>query len=672
MAKWFPKSVTTKKTTLRLALFFILLIFIPGCFLAYISLLTTSKQREMTVSRLLASERLWAGSISEQFEKEVLQCVQTRFEHIESCFHRFASWKTCIAQLSFGNVFVLDAKNQIVWPMTSPNSHPSCSGDYRTLLQQAERAEFAESEPRLALELYDQLYRLARNEFEKAKALNAMARIFAKLYDTQNAVSFYKRLVTEYSGIVDDTGIPFADYAGHQLLKLANVNNNPISDDLLTILELYKNGAIPLNISTFLLLSEIEKWNQTTKNESITLLINLVGSRLQFLSAYRGKLTALANDTTGLIRLDEYQVLPLSNSKDSLIFFYKNIESLNVIAGGAISIQPIITHLNQLVLSENQFKLSIKVADQPPQINDKMLSVTHSLSPLVPQFSIFISPESPDVIEQFIIKKRIISFSLILLFISGMVFGFVLVLRDVAREKQITQTKMDFISSVTHELKTPLTSIRLLAETIRLQRVKDKQSKNEYLSTIGHEAERLSRLINNVLDFSSIEKGSRHYTYQSVNLSQLVFSALATMEFTLKENEFTLTNNIESNVTATVDADAIEQALLNLLSNSIKYSQKTKEIAVTLWRDNEFAHLAIQDKGVGIPMSEHEKIFEKFYRSKHNKVSGAGLGLTVVRHIVDAHRGKIELESESNQGSKFTLIIPLERNSHETEKYSRN
>lgn len=663
-------SVSTEKSTLRLALFFILLIFILGCFLAYISLRTISRQKDMTVNRILESERQWARSLSEQFETAVLQNAQDRMSQIDTCFHQTDSWKVCVAQLPFENVFVLDAKGQIQWPATPHETRPSGSNEFLTVLQRAERAEFAESDAQRALEIYEQLFRTARNNFEKAKALNAMARICVKENDSPRAIDFYRRLFNEYAGIVDDSGIAFADYAGHQLLKIATTTRDEVLKDLIALLYQYKNGAIPFTPSTSLLLAEIETRNMQTQSADISSLLKCTKSRLHFLTQHSEKLSAFANNSTRLIERSDYHILPLSHVNDSLIFVAKPLENPYLFAGCAISIQPSIAHLDQHVSSENPFTLISQVLRGSPQKKDNALSITQPLSSLAPHFFISVSPEQPNVIEQFITRNRIISFALILLFISGMIFGFVLVLRDVGREKQLTQIKMDFISSVTHELKTPLTSIRLLAETIRLQRVKDHKSKQDYLNTIGHEAERLSRLINNVLDFSRIEKGSRQYTFEPANLSQLVHTALATVEFTLKENDFRLTKNIESNVTAIVDADALEQALLNLLSNSIKYSQERKDISVEVWQDEQYVHLQIKDRGVGIAPSEHEKIFEKFYRSE-NTSSGAGLGLTVVRHIVDAHGGRIELDSDINRGSTFTLVIPLERNSHESEKYSR-
>jgi signal transduction histidine kinase len=216
------------------------------------------------------------------------------------------------------------------------------------------------------------------------------------------------------------------------------------------------------------------------------------------------------------------------------------------------------------------------------------------------------------------------------------------------------------VANVTHELKTPLTSIRMFAETMRMGRIKGKIDQEEYLSIIVNESERLTRLINTVLDFSKIEQGKKRYNLIKTNISKVVQSAIYAMEYSLKEAGFDLKSEIEQNIQTKADADAIEQAVLNLMSNAVKYSNSNKEIEVKLFSKDCSIFIQVADKGIGIPESEQKKIFEKFYRAHtgHEKdTGGAGLGLTVVQHIVDAHNGKIELESKVGEGSTFTIVL---------------
>jgi two-component system phosphate regulon sensor histidine kinase PhoR len=202
----------------------------------------------------------------------------------------------------------------------------------------------------------------------------------------------------------------------------------------------------------------------------------------------------------------------------------------------------------------------------------------------------------------------------------------------------------------------------MLAETMHLGRIQKKKERQEYLSIIVNETERLTRLINNVLDFSKIEKNKKTYHFETINLSHVVQSAVGSMEYWMNEQGFKMVSQIEPNVITKADGDAIEQAVLNLLSNAMKYSFKQKEINLRLMTENQSIYIQVEDKGIGIPVSKQNHIFNKYYRAHvdhEQDKGGAGLGLTVLKHIVDAHQGRIELESTVNQGSTFTIILPL-------------
>ena len=164
-----------------------------------------------------------------------------------------------------------------------------------------------------------------------------------------------------------------------------------------------------------------------------------------------------------------------------------------------------------------------------------------------------------------------------------------------------------------------------------------------------------------MLDFSKIERGQKQYRMADVDVSEVVRSALNTLKYSLEEKGFTLEAEIEPGVRATGDADALEQAILNLVDNAVKYSRHTRWVRIGLWSRDHLVFLRVSDKGIGIPEGEQRRIFEKFYRSRagtEGDVGGAGLGLTVVQHIVGAHGGRIEVESKVGEGSSFTIVLP--------------
>jgi len=236
--------------------------------------------------------------------------------------------------------------------------------------------------------------------------------------------------------------------------------------------------------------------------------------------------------------------------------------------------------------------------------------------------------------------------------------------RNVTRELALAKLKSDFVSNVSHELRTPLALIRLYSETLELGRLTNSSKQHEYHEIIRKESERLTALINNILDFSRIEAGKKEYTFRETDVADLVRSTLESYRFEIEQNGFRLEEKIEDNLPPLqVDREAIARSLLNLVNNALKYSVSNKYLGVSLYRRNGGVNLEVVDHGIGIPPNEQAKIFEKFYRAcdplVHN-TKGSGLGLSLVRHIVEAHGGEVGVESSPGKGSKFTITLPLQ------------
>jgi signal transduction histidine kinase len=240
--------------------------------------------------------------------------------------------------------------------------------------------------------------------------------------------------------------------------------------------------------------------------------------------------------------------------------------------------------------------------------------------------------------------------------------GMILTYRNVARELALAKLKSDFVSNVSHELRTPLALIRLYAETLELGRISPEKHQ-EYYEIIRKESERLTSLINNILDFSRIEAGKKEYNFRETDVADLVRNTLESYRFEIEQNGFQFEQKIDTNLPQLqVDREAIARSLLNLVNNAVKYSASEKYLAVHVYRQNGSVRLEVVDHGIGIPAKEHPKIFEKFYRVGdplvHNS-KGSGLGLSLVRHIVHAHGGEVAVESVPGQGSKFIISLPV-------------
>lgn len=246
------------------------------------------------------------------------------------------------------------------------------------------------------------------------------------------------------------------------------------------------------------------------------------------------------------------------------------------------------------------------------------------------------------------------------------VFGAYFLWRDTRRESALVQLRSQFVSGVSHELKTPLTSIRMFADTLQIAEetgAADPAKRAEYLNIVVQESERLTRLLNNVLAFARIERGSQTYEKRAVRLQDILEGAAQIMRFPLEEKGFELELDLAADVPAVqADGDAIEQAVLNLLGNAMKYSGKNRYVALRLRRNQEDAVISVADHGIGIPLAAQKRIFESFYRvpgEQGQAVGGTGLGLAIVDHIVRAHGGSVTVQSEPGRGSTFSIRIPL-------------
>jgi signal transduction histidine kinase len=249
------------------------------------------------------------------------------------------------------------------------------------------------------------------------------------------------------------------------------------------------------------------------------------------------------------------------------------------------------------------------------------------------------------------------------LLLMVIVLGLGATYRVVRRESEMARLKADFVANVSHDLKTPLSLIRMFAETLELKRVPDEASRQEYYGIITREAERLTRLINNVLDFSRIEGGRQRYDIRPTPVEPVVQETVEAFRHTLTQAGFTVEVDVAPDLPEVpMDGEAIGQALANLIDNAVKYSGETRWLRVAARAAGGELRLEVADRGIGIAPAEQGRVFDKFYRVGRSETQGrrgSGLGLTLVKHIVEAHGGRVGLESEPARGSRFTLALPL-------------
>jgi len=281
------------------------------------------------------------------------------------------------------------------------------------------------------------------------------------------------------------------------------------------------------------------------------------------------------------------------------------------------------------------------------------------------------------------------------------IVGFISARRAFLRQQQLSEMKSNFVSSVSHELRAPIASVRLLAESLERGKIAEPAKQHEYFRFIVQECRRLSSLIENVLDFARIEQGRKQYEFEPTDLPALLRQTVKLMEPAAAEKQIELRLELReaTGLSASVDASAIQQAMINLIDNALKHSPNGTTVNVALVlasgapisesarsgvgadrADSEtdvpssMVQLSVSDAGPGIPPSEHEKIFERFYRrgsELRRETQGVGIGLSIVKHIVEAHGGCVRVESEVGKGSRFVIELPMNPGSIESAKHAK-
>jgi signal transduction histidine kinase len=234
--------------------------------------------------------------------------------------------------------------------------------------------------------------------------------------------------------------------------------------------------------------------------------------------------------------------------------------------------------------------------------------------------------------------------------------------RAIRREIEVARMQSDFVSAVSHEFRSPLTSIRQLSELLDLGRVPSEERRATYYKTLVRETARLQRLVEGLLNFGRMEAGARSYRFERVDAAWLARAVATEFETQVAGAGRSIElNGPEAECVLKADPEALTVALRNLIDNALKYSPDEKRVWVDWRSEGEFIAISVRDRGLGVPASERKAIFGKFVRGQAAaiaNVKGSGVGLAMVRHIVAAHGGQIQVDSEPGQGSTFTMLLP--------------
>lgn len=241
--------------------------------------------------------------------------------------------------------------------------------------------------------------------------------------------------------------------------------------------------------------------------------------------------------------------------------------------------------------------------------------------------------------------------------------GVLVVLHDITRLRQLEQVRRDFVANVSHELRTPLASIKGFAETLRMGAVDDREHRGDFLKSIEDHSEQMARLIDDLLDLAAIESGKRAVQREQLSLHEVAQDVVKNLQPLANRRHITLavTASAEDSLVPG-DRLQIRQVLTNLVDNAIKFNRDYGRVDIVLAKENEAFRVSVNDTGVGIPMADLPRVFERFFRvekARSREMGGTGLGLAIVKHIVEAHGGKVSVHSVEGQGSSFSFALPL-------------
>jgi signal transduction histidine kinase len=604
-------------------------------------------------------------------------------------------------------IFSIDRTGRISFPLFQPlynlngDAELGAKGPSKIendpLFVSAEAAEFKTRNYSLAIDNYRQLLRSTSDGSSRALLLNRIARCYKLSGNSGAALRTYNQIVSDYPIESSADGIPYALIALFQMGTI-HTERDRNSESIEAYLELHdallepkwsisqaqfryqldqvkdKLNSLRQRVNREDLGKDIaSRWTEAEQLEQKRLrrmeTIQTIAQKMQ--SIFSMHELDSANETSPFFRLaetTEREPLLISYTfpdSDSMFGFSMDYEFLEKeIMPSILARLPSREGFVVQIVDEGDFVIARE--EIPEELSaDPLLSYSRGFTDNIPSWVVRIYQTSPSEAERrFSLRRNIYVLSVVVVIVA-ILFGGIMAIRGTAKELRLAKLKSDFVSTVSHEFRTPLTSIRYLAELLQRGRVKEESKKQQYYESITHESERLSRLIENILDFSKIEAGMKEYEFEETDVAEMCKDVISRFQEQVTPEEFALESEIAEDLPKIfADKEALPRALFNLLDNAVKYSGDSRNIKFRSWSDKNKIFLQVEDQGIGIKKDDQDKVFEKFYRSgniQNSTIKGSGIGLTIVFHIIEAHGGEVIFESELGKGTEVTLQIPLDR-----------
>lgn len=652
----------TSHVNRRQVLLFLVAIVLPCSVLVALSLRIMSQQRELAEKRLTEERQRAVNEI----RRELL----TRLEKIKlQQVTALATQGKRILPTKFADPVIvlvgwIEGKRLLLpWdanPVAQRSRTLLREPKFARAIEQGEREEFVTSQIAKAEAQYRAASNEAHHPIQAAFANLLLSRALVKSGQQREALVHLQGILSLSSDVTDEQGIPLCLYAADRLLQ-AGASREAVLNRLRSEVGALE-GRPPAEV--YMLRGLVNTIADSTSEPALRAAMNDLQRVISARTRYLEEALALQNDFPKL-GLEQARPGQSRNAEPIWIPYGEDTWFVSVaLPLGSLPSVAVAVRAHDMFAGLNVAGTGSSGSVGQVEWFTRAVSKGESLGESFPGLRVrFLSQDAGALAQRWNLQRSFYLFTLLLV-LSATLFGAYLFWRDVRRELRLAEMRSQFVASVSHELKTPLTAIRMFAETLRMGRATSPEMQAEYLDTIVNESERLTRLLNNVLDFSKIEQGKKIYRFEPTCLAEVVQAAARALQYPLAQQGFQLRVEIENGLPAVrVDPDAIEQAILNLLTNAMKYSGDAREIELRLRRRDRHAVIQVTDRGVGIPAKEQALIFEKFYRAatpENQRVPGTGLGLTLVEHIVKAHGGRVEVQSEPGKGSTFSLHLPLE------------
>jgi signal transduction histidine kinase len=705
------RNLLSDRSSLRLVLVFLGLVLLPSFLLGYFSLRAVEAEREARQRRLLEDYQRYADFAA--------RTVRAELVGLESAWRDLvparAGWEGRVPELAAAlepgvlrerfvrSVWLLDAAGVQLLP--APPADPALAARqaaqraaptpaearrFEQLLARGEAAEFDTRDVAAAVAAYSDILTQVQSPRLRAIALAALGRAELQRGGWDAALEHYRTVLERYPEALDLDNQPLRFLAALQIARVLEEKRDPAA--VAALLDLQEDLARRSD--------EIGSSQYAFFRERLDAQLDrLLAARPDAeLAARRARLTALAKKPVGerfyvdklarkLTRavMDEQPWSPrlryISDLEDGhpyLLAYLFMPDGGTALPSGLLGFEIELPRLSAALLPELLRELDLArdlrlvvldEAGRPLIASEDGTSgqpvVSSSLGEPFEFWNVAVVSREPGHIERAVDFRTQVFLYLIVMLLLTIVAGAALVAIGIRRQARLANLKTTFVSNVSHELRTPLTSIRMYAEMLETSAGGPQDAeRRRQLAVIRSECGRLERLIDAVLDFARLERGTRVFRFEYEEIGPLVRAAAEDFRQQAESQGFRYVVEIDEDLPEVrVDADALRQVLLNLLSNAVKYSDTERWIAVRAFARDGQVGVQVEDRGIGIDPAEHERIFEDFYRVDQRLSSdrqGVGLGLTLVRRIVEAHRGRVTVDSSPGHGARFTVWLPAE------------